>query len=138
MQKNLKPMSSILLVEDDEGTRSMLRRALQQAGYNILEAEDGRVAFKLLADQSVDLVITDIIMPEVEGIELMRMLRTSKPRLPVIAISGGGRMGPEGYLHLAKTIGAAKILAKPFEVEELLAAIKELLGQKEDPAAGKG
>ncbi len=129
-------MPRILLIEDDEGTRSMLRRTLQHASYDTLEAEDGRVGLKLLSEHSVDLVITDIIMPEVEGIELIRNLRANKPNLPIIAISGGGRMGPEGYLNLAKTIGAAKVLAKPFEMEELLSAVKELLGLKgETPPA---
>ncbi len=107
--------------------RSLFRRTLQRAGYETLEATDGRAGLDLLSRNPVDLLITDLIMPEMEGVELILQLRHSHPHLRIIAISGGGRVAPEGYLEVARACGAAKVLAKPFEIEQLLSCVKELL-----------
>ena len=125
----------ILLVDDDEAVRSVLRRGLVRAGYEVREAGDGRAALKLLASAPADLVITDLVMPEMEGIEFILALRKTHPKLPVIAMSGGGRaVGPDNYLKIARACGAMKILAKPFETEQLLTAMQELIGPP--PPAG--
>ncbi len=119
----------ILLADDDEAVRSVLRRSLERAGYEVREASDGRAALKLLASTPADLIITDLVMPEMEGIEFILAMRKTHPKLPVIAMSGGGRaVGPDDYLKIARACGAVKILAKPFETEQLLAAMQELLG----------
>jgi CheY-like chemotaxis protein len=120
-------MPRLLLIDDDDEMRSMLRRILQRAGYETLEAADGRAGLDLLRHNPVDLLITDIIMPDMEGIELILQLRQINPNLHIIAISGGGRLAPENYLELAKACGATNVLAKPFEIEQLLSSVKELL-----------
>ena len=120
-------MATILLIDDDEAFRSMLRRALQRVGYDVVEASDGRAGLQALSDARVDLVITDIIMPEMDGLETIRALRQSHPELKIIAMSGGGRATPEGYLAIAKLFGTAAVFTKPFDNEELFAAIEDAL-----------
>ncbi len=120
-------MATILLIDDDEGFRTMLRRALQRVGYTVIEAEEGGAALRALSGATVDLVITDIIMPGKEGIETILALRRTHPELKIIAVSGGGRRKPEGYLDVAKDFGAVHVLRKPFDNEELFAAIKDAL-----------
>ncbi len=120
-------MAHILLVDDDEACRKVLRRTLQRAGYIVTEAMNGAVALRLLRDASVDLVVTDIIMPEMEGIETIQTLRRTHPQLKIIAMSGGGRIEAEGYLASAKAFGAVDVLRKPFEAAELFAAIEGAL-----------
>ncbi len=122
------PKQHILVVDDDEAVRSVIRRSLERAGYGVREAGEGGAALKLLASAPADLVITDLVMPDMEGIALILSLRKSHPKLPVIAMSGGGRMRPEGYLDIARNCGAARILAKPFDVEDLIAMVQQLLG----------
>ena len=125
----------IWLVDDDEAVRSVLRRGLVRAGYEVREAGEGGAALKLLASAPADLVITDLVMPEMEGIEFILALRKTHPKLPVIAISGGGRaVGPDSYLKIARGCGAVKVLVKPFATEQLLATLQELLGPP--PPAG--
>jgi CheY-like chemotaxis protein len=120
-------LAIILVVDDDDAFRSMLRRTLQRAGYDVVEATDGKAALEALSGAMVDLVITDIVMPNMEGIETIRALRRSYPQLKIIAMSGGGRLKPEGYLDVAKLFGAFRVLRKPFESEELLASVEEAL-----------
>jgi len=120
-------MATILVVDDDDGFRSMLRRTLQRAGHTVLEAADGSAALRALRDVTPELVITDIIMPGMEGIETIRAMRRSHPRLAIIAMSGGGRMKPNGYLEMAQAFGASRILSKPFDNDQLFAAVTEAL-----------
>lgn len=127
-------MPSILLIDDDPEMRSMIRRTLERSDYRVLEAEDGRAGLDLLAANAVDLVITDIIMPEMEGIELILRLRRDYPQLRIVAMSGGGRFAPEDYLQVAKVSGAARILAKPFTIDQLLTTLRELLAAPPPPA----
>lgn len=124
----------ILVVDDDDALRLVIRRTLQSAGYRIAEAADGRQAYRELSRQRVDLVITDIIMPDVEGIELILHLRRDYPRLPILAVSGGGRISPEDYLLSARRCGATSTLTKPFEVHELLTQVAALLPAQSTPA----
>ena len=100
---------------------------LEEAGYDVEEAADGNIALQIQQESPVDLVITDIIMPEKEGIETITDLNRGWPGLPVIAISGGGRDTPQRYLGIAKGIGAARVFQKPVLRDELLEAIAELL-----------
>jgi len=106
----------------------MLRLMLVHHGHTVMEARDGHEGLQLFPSTHADLVITDIVMPEQEGIEVVMALRSEHPGLKIIAISGGGRTNAaEDYLQLARRLGADLTLAKPFASAALLAAIQELL-----------
>lgn len=107
--------------------RKMLIEMLTRAGYLIESAENGLQGLKLIQDLHFDLVITDIIMPEKEGLELLSELRKRDTPVKVIAISGGGRYQGIDYLAMAQKLGAMKTLAKPFGMREMLCSIKEVL-----------
>ena len=93
-------MSKILVIDDDKNIRSLLRDFLERDGYEVMEAENGKVGLKLFRENGADLVITDLIMPEKEGIETIRELRRDFSDVKIIAISGGGAIGPETYLQM--------------------------------------
>ncbi len=118
----------ILVVDDEEPIRTMLRKILEDSGYEVSEAPDGKVALWIYKVKHSDLIITDLIMPEKEGIETISELKRDYPEVKIIAISGGGRGGKGQYLDMAKKFGADNTLAKPFEKEELLKTVKDLLG----------
>ena len=105
----------------------MLRLTLGEFGHTVIEARDGIEGLAKYPADGVDLVITDIVMPGKEGIEVIMELRLLYPQLKIIAISGGGRVAPTDYLRIATFLGAARMLAKPFYNLDLLAAIDELL-----------
>ena len=117
----------ILVIDDDPVVRGMLAEMLRREGYDVDEAEDGRAGMRRFREQPATLVITDVVMPEQEGLETLMQLRQASPTVKVIAISGGGRVGPESYLNSARTLGANAILAKPFGREELLDAVTKVL-----------
>lgn len=121
-------MARILIIDDDDQIRKMLRLTLNAAGFDVVEAQDGKIAMKLFyQDLTVDLVITDLIMPEKEGIETIIELRRDFPNVPIIAISGGGRIDPNDYLLLAKKLGAQITLEKPFSRKDIINAVNELI-----------
>jgi CheY-like chemotaxis protein len=122
-------MARILVIEDDVEVRKVLRQILEHAGYEIEEASDGEEGIERYREKQADLIITDIIMPKKEGIETITDLRIEFPDVKVIAISGGGRLGPEPYLELAESFGANRIIMKPFTTGEILDAVQELLEQ---------
>jgi DNA-binding response OmpR family regulator len=128
-------MALIIIIEDDRTIREVLRQILEHAGHEVMEASDGREGINLHRERQADLIITDIIMPRKEGLETITDLRADFPEVKIIAISGGGRLGPETYLELAKGFGANRILNKPFGHEELLEAVQGLLGES-TPANG--
>ncbi len=117
----------ILVIEDDEQTRRMLAEMMRRAGYEVLEAPDGRVGVQLFRAETVDLVITDILMPEKDGLETIRDLKRESPDVKIIAISGGGRTGLLDFLPVARQLGAARTFAKPTDRRELLSAVAEEL-----------
>ncbi len=121
------PPRRILIIDDDEQLREMLRRMLEYAGYDVLEACDGDEAMKALRHHEVDVVITDILMPNREGLETIMELRRGRPQLPIIAMSGGGWGGSSSYLTTANKLGAARTLAKPFTRQQILDAVAEVL-----------
>ena len=124
-------MANILLIDDDEAVRTMLCRTLVHFGHDVVEARDGREGLRLFEEKIPDLVITDIVMPETEGIGVLMELRKRKPPVKVIAISGGGRQSAADYLHIAKLMGASVVLAKPFSASQLVNAIDGLLAVKQ-------
>ncbi|MDY6951804.1 MAG: response regulator [Thermodesulfobacteriota bacterium] len=127
-EKAGQPRPRVLVIDDDVGIRTMLRRLLEGAGYEVTEAPDGNQGIYLYRQDPVDLVITDIIMPEKEGLETIRELRRDFPKVKIVAISGGGRIRADEYLPMAEKFGADRTLAKPFDPKELLDAVHELVG----------
>ena len=120
-------MTRILIIDDDVQILKMLKRALEGEDYEVIEAADGNQGLKLYREDPTDLVITDIIMPEKEGVELIMELRNESPDVKIIAISGGGRLDPAQHLRIAKAAGAQYAFIKPVERKELLQAVGELL-----------
>jgi DNA-binding response OmpR family regulator len=120
-------MPGILVVEDDNELREMLKVSLTRKSFTVLEAENGRDAIIHFKPSVTDLVITDLIMPEEDGLKVIMKLRELKPSLKIVAISGGGKPGPGSYLNLAKLLGADEVYSKPFSVTEMINRIEELL-----------
>lgn len=120
-------MSSILVVDDDSQVLEVVGEMLRLEGYDVSTAVDGRDAVSQFKGGQFDLVITDLIMPEKEGLETIAELRTLRDGVPVIAMSGGGRIGPTDYLETARFIGANATLAKPFARSELITLVSSLL-----------
>lgn len=122
-------MHRILIVDDVAAIRRLLRRTLTSAGYDVQEASDGQVALEIYSGQPIDLVITDLVMPEKEGLETIMELRRRDAGVRILAISGGGSggHGVDDYLKTARLLGAKRILAKPFSQEELLKAVADVL-----------
>jgi two-component system, response regulator, stage 0 sporulation protein F len=123
-------MATILLVEDDELVRDMLAQMLTREHHEIISACDGEEAIKVLKKTCPDIMITDIIMPKKSGITLISEIRNQQPNLEIIAISGGGRLDPTGYLDLSESIGATVSFEKPIDKSALLMAIDLLLQGK--------
>jgi DNA-binding response OmpR family regulator len=120
-------MAGVLIVEDDNELREMIAISLRRRKLTVIEAVDGKEAIVHFKPSITDLVVTDIIMPEEDGLKVIIKLKELKPSLKVIAISGGGKAGPGSYLNLAKALGADAIYSKPFSINELVARIEELL-----------
>jgi DNA-binding response OmpR family regulator len=120
-------MPGILIVEDEKQIREMLKISLIRHKYTVLEAVDGKDAILHFKPSLTDLVITDLIMPDEDGLKVIMKLRESKPSIKIIAISGGGKAGPGSYLNLAKALGADAVFSKPFSIKDLIATIKLLL-----------
>ena len=118
---------TILVIDDDDQVRSMLKTLLEKEGYTVQGACDGKEGLKIYQEHEFDLVITDIIMPEKEGIETIRELRQYNPDVNIIAVSGGGAIEADKYLLLAKGLGVRYTFEKPFRRNDLLAAVRELL-----------
>jgi len=125
-------MTRILVVDDEELVRETLCFMLEEAGFEILEAADGVEALHVFDEHEVDVVVTDIFMPEKEGLETITELRQRKPDVKIIAISGGGGDVNLDYLEFAKTFGASSVLTKPFLREQVLSAVKAILEQSDD------
>lgn len=121
-------MPKILIVEDDEQLREMLKQALEREDYEVVDSNNGEEAIRLLKQSSVDLLITDIIMPQKDGTRLIMEIRRDFPDLQIIAISGGARhIDPQNPLHIAKKLGAQFTFTKPFKISEFLEAIRKLV-----------
>ena len=119
-------MARILVVDDDENVRSVLTVLLRRRGFEVLEAVNGVKALRVLQSSAVDLVITDVVMPDMEGLETIRRMRAAG-QTRIIAISGSG--GDLKYLDYAAKLGASATFAKPFAPPELLAAVQHLLAE---------
>lgn len=120
-------MQRVLVIDDDEQLRALLYEILDRAGFQVEEAVNGVEGLKLYRKQPADLVITDLIMPEKEGVETIMELRDQFPEARIIAISGGERVGGRNYLPIAARLGARRTIAKPFSRQEILDAVRETL-----------
>lgn len=132
-------MAHILLVEDDDMVRQTMEEILRLAGHETRSARNGREAIALCAESGPDLVVTDILMPEIEGVETIARLRALKPELPIIAYSGGGRSERFEFLDMAERIGADRVLRKPILPRQLCEAVDAALAREETaPAPAMG
>ncbi|MHA1153245.1 MAG: response regulator [Alphaproteobacteria bacterium] len=122
-------MARILVIDDEDELRSMLRQMLEYAGHEVSEAVNGAEGIEIYQRDTPDLIITDIIMPEKEGVETIIALLRADPALPIIAISGGGRLDATDFLSMAKKLGARHSLTKPFRRDQLLEAVSDCLTQ---------
>lgn len=126
-------MARVLIIDDDEQIRQMLCRMLEQVGYTVDDAQNGAEGIARFRKQPYDLVLTDLIMPEKEGIEMIIELKSEFPDVKIIAMSGGARMGPDAYLQLADSLGAERCFSKPIPRADLLDAIRALIGPPQHP-----
>jgi CheY-like chemotaxis protein len=124
-------MERVLVIDDESQIRSMLRLMLERAGYEVEEAPDGMEGIRIYRENPVDLVISDLIMPNKDGIGMMIELKKEFPDIKIIAMSGGGLNKPDGYLEGAKKLGANWTLTKPIDREELLRAVKSTLRESQ-------
>jgi DNA-binding response OmpR family regulator len=118
---------TVLLVDDDDSVLETISPMLTDAGYDVLGVAKARIGFDEFQSRPVDLIITDILMPEMEGIEFILKLRKESPSVPIIAISGSGRSSTIDYLAMARRLGATAVLEKPFGREELLGVVAKVL-----------
>ena len=120
-------MTKILLVDDDDACAETLKDALTRFGYEVVRARNGREALELYDPETINLVLTDLFMPNMDGMELITRLEQLDPSVRIIAMSGGGMVTPGTCLPIAERLGAVKALAKPFPLETLRAAVRECL-----------
>ena len=120
-------MENILIIDDETPIRSMVRLILERAGYTVREAQDGIEGIRVFREAPADLIITDLIMPNKDGIGMIIELKKDFPALKIIAMSGGGLNRPEGYLRGAQKLGAACTLSKPLNRNDLLRAVRDTL-----------
>jgi CheY-like chemotaxis protein len=128
-------MAKILVVDDNEAMLKVMVSILERSHHEVTAFLDGRAALNHLKGGSPDLLITDLIMPEVEGVELIQKVRRSDPKLPILSVSGGGRGHSELYLKLACQFGANAVLPKPFSAAALTEIVARLLGRPAAAAA---
>lgn len=120
-------MAKILIVDDEEQLRDVLKTVLQDEGHEVVEASNGNVALEQFRRTATDLIITDIVMPDKEGLETIIDFRRMYPEVKIIAMSGGGRNSPQDYLDMAKKLGAAEVIAKPFSIDDFLSCVEMVL-----------
>lgn len=118
--------AKILVVDDNNKFLTMLNEFLSNKGFVVDICDNGHEALKKFTDFIPDIVVTDIVMPGIDGIELLLQLRKINPDVKVIVMSGGNRGHADAYLHMADKLGANAVLSKPFELEELMQVIKNL------------
>jgi DNA-binding response OmpR family regulator len=125
-------MAVILLVDDDDQFRDMVKAMLERQGHEVDTAGNGIDAMKRYRARPPDLVITDLIMPDKDGLETIRELRRASPGIRIVAMSGGGRSSPTTYLKMASDMGAVVVLPKPFSNQQLSEAVRTALSSAEE------
>ena len=125
-------MARILVLDDDPDVRSVLEAALNNAGHAVRGAGDGAAGLRLAREHTFDLVVTDMMMPEKDGFEVINALRAADPRLPIVAISSGGRTQSPVYLKIAQTLGVDATLTKPIKPDALVECVEAVLKSRRD------
>lgn len=120
-------MARVLVVEDDPGVRELIESVLLEEGHHVVSTLEGESAFARVVEQQFDMVITDIFMPRMDGLEFIMELSRLARRPRVLAISGGGAYGTHDYLPIARHLGADATLVKPFRTRELVALVQSIL-----------
>jgi CheY-like chemotaxis protein len=121
-------MARMLVIDDDPSIRSLIAGLLEACGHSVVTAENGRAGTKAFEQDRIDLVVTDIVMPEQEGIATISAIRRLSPSVPILAISGSNTVGRHGdYLHAARVLGASATLPKPIRPDHLIETIDRLL-----------
>lgn len=123
-------MARILVVDDEPEVLLLLTDILESVGYEVVTATNGEEGLRQYQRGNVDLIVTDIIMPDKEGLESIMDYKQLNPEVKIIAISGGARIGPHTYLKMAEKFGARRVFSKPFRNKELLDAVEELLAEQ--------
>jgi DNA-binding NtrC family response regulator len=127
-------MARVLIIDDDAPIRDVLRQLFNREGYETIEAGDGREGVQYSQAASIDVIILDMLLPEQNGLEVIRELREVDPAVPIIAISGYGHIGPVDFFRVAETCGAQRTFQKPFPLQELLQAVRDLTQGKDEEA----
>ena len=120
-------MAKILLVDDEEQLRDVLKTVLEEEGHEVVEASNGNAALELFRQTPTELIITDIFMPDKEGLETIIDFRRMYPQVKIIAMSGAGRSSPQDYLDMANKLGATEVIAKPFSIDDFLRCVEMVL-----------
>jgi CheY-like chemotaxis protein len=124
-------MSRILVIDDDRQLRDVMSRALRRAGHTVVEADNGNAGIRSYREHGADLVITDLFMPERDGLETILQLRRESPGVKIVAVSGGDRTGRIDLREGARLFGALRTLEKPFGPNELVNVVTELLDESQ-------
>jgi DNA-binding NtrC family response regulator len=126
-------MARILVIDDEPAIRSVVTLLLQRGGHQIVAAEDGRRGLRILENDDFDLLIIDIFMPEMDGLEAIRLVRQIRPTMPILVMSGGYQIGAmPDYLSMATKLGAIESIRKPFKPDTLVAAVTACLGRDDN------
>ena len=128
-------MLTVLVIDDDRFVLDVLSRALVRAGFAVVSSDNGEAALKAIGNQEIDCVLTDIFMPFIEGFGILKEIRQRDPGLPVIVMSGGGRIGAPDYLAMARRLGAAATLTKPIENGRLVKTVTHVIDNRRRRAA---
>jgi len=123
-------MRKVLIIDDESSIRKFLRKLIEKGNYQVIEAENGNQGIEAYKKNRPDLIITDLIMPEKDGLETIEEIKILNPDVKIIGISGGGTLDPEIYLNLASKLGVDRTFAKPIDNDILLSTIKEMLSSR--------
>ncbi|MBK1696570.1 response regulator [Rhodovibrio salinarum] len=125
-------MATVLVIDDQADIRNVFAEVLQEAGYQVVTAVNGRDGLAKASSSEIDLIITDILMPERDGIEVIHEIKRTSGETPVVAVSGGGTMRGPDLLSIASKLHADATLQKPVDADALVRTVQELLGNKGD------
>lgn len=130
-------MPTVLVIDDDRFVLDVLSRTLTRSGFTVVTADNGEAGLEAIGAQAIDCVLTDVFMPFIEGIGMLAEIRKRAPGLPVIVMSGGGRIGGPDYLSMAARLGAAATLTKPIDRDRLVETVTQVIEDRADRSAAR-